>query len=234
MHATTLIHFFLALAATAKPIIPDRPTDVVVHETRDVNALGLVTRTDLEDGDSSKCPKAILIYARGSTEPGNIGITVGPVLVAAMQLAIPDIWIQGVGGPYTADLLANFLPEGTNAASINEAKRLFQMSHAKCPDTPVVTAGYSQGAVVVGYALSKLDGATQKQVVGTALFGYTKNKQLGGRIPNFPIDRTRVFCLPTDIVCDGALFVLPAHFLYGVDAAIPAPQFLLGQIQKLG
>lgn len=59
-----------------------------------------------------------------------------------MQLAIPDIWIQGVGGPYTADLLANFLPEGTNAASINEAKRLFQMSHIKCPDTPVVTAGY--------------------------------------------------------------------------------------------
>jgi hypothetical protein len=59
-----------------------------------------------------------------------------------MQLAIPDIWIQGVGGPYKADLLANFLPEGTNAASINEAKRLFQMSHAKCPDTPVVTAGY--------------------------------------------------------------------------------------------
>lgn len=59
-----------------------------------------------------------------------------------MQLAIPDIWIQGVGGPYTADLLANLLPEGTNAASINEAKRLFQMSHAKCPDTPVVTAGY--------------------------------------------------------------------------------------------
>lgn len=72
MHATTLIHFLLALAATAKPIIPDRPTDVVVHETRDVNTLGLVTRTDLEDGDSSKCPKAILIYARGSTEPGNI------------------------------------------------------------------------------------------------------------------------------------------------------------------
>lgn len=93
---------------------------------------------------------------------------------------------------------------------------------------------YSQGAVVVGYALSKLDGAVQKQVVGAALFGYTKNKQLGGRIPNFPIIRTRVFCLPTDIVCDGALFVLPAHFIYGVDAAIPAPQFLLGQIQKLG
>jgi cutinase len=72
MHIATLIHFLLALAATAIPIIPERPTDVVVRETSEVDALGLVTRTDLENGDSSKCPKAILIYARGSTEPGNI------------------------------------------------------------------------------------------------------------------------------------------------------------------
>jgi hypothetical protein len=72
MHIASLIHFLLALAATAKPIIPGRPTDIVVRETSEIDALGLVTRTDLEDGDSSKCPKAILIYARGSTEPGNI------------------------------------------------------------------------------------------------------------------------------------------------------------------
>lgn len=32
----------------------------------------LLVRTDLETGSSSKCPKAILIYARGSTEPGNM------------------------------------------------------------------------------------------------------------------------------------------------------------------
>lgn len=29
-------------------------------------------RNDLENGDSSDCPDAILIYARGSTEPGNM------------------------------------------------------------------------------------------------------------------------------------------------------------------
>jgi cutinase len=60
-------------------------------------------------------------------------------------------------------------------------------------------------------------------VLGAALFGYTKNKQLGGRILNFPTDRTKVLCLPTDLVCDGALFILPAQFLYGTDAAIPGP-----------
>jgi cutinase len=61
-----------------------------------------------------------------------------------MQLAVPGIWIQGVGGPYKADLAPNFLPEGTTDASIDEAKRLFQMAYNKCPDTPVVTAGYRQ------------------------------------------------------------------------------------------
>lgn len=53
-----------------------------------------------------------------------------------------SIWIQGVGGPYDADLAPNFLPKGTNQRSIDEAKRLFTMAHDKCPDTPVVTAGY--------------------------------------------------------------------------------------------
>ncbi|KAF9771511.1 hypothetical protein IL306_010852 [Fusarium sp. DS 682] len=213
--------------------MPTASTQEKALASRDVSMLvarDLLTRNDLENGDPSKCPKAILIYARGSTEPGNLGITVGPILVEAMQIAIPDIWIQGVGGPYTADLASNFLPDGTNAASINEAKRLFQMSHDKCPDTPVVAAGYSQGTVVVGYALTQLADAVQNQVVGAALFGYTKNKQLGGRIPDYPTDRTKVFCLPADLVCDGALFILPAHFLYGPDAAIPGPQFLAGRV----
>lgn len=59
-----------------------------------------------------------------------------------MQVAIPGIWIQGVGGPYNADLVSNFLPQGTNPGAINEAKRLFQVARSKCRNTPVVAAGY--------------------------------------------------------------------------------------------
>ncbi|KAF5561788.1 cutinase [Fusarium napiforme] len=251
MRVSFILSFLLA-GATALPTAPSNKERAV--DAQDANLLearDLLNRNDLENGDSSNCPPAILIYARGSTEPGNLGITVGPILAEAMRLAIPDIWIQGVGGPYTADLAPNFLPEGTTDASIDEAKRLFQMAYDKCPDTPVVTAGYrqviplinlvficsfcafnSQGTVVVGYALSELKGAVQNQVVGAALFGYTKNEQLGGRIPNYPTDRTKIFCLPTDLVCDGTLFILPAHFLYGVDAAGPGPEFLVGQINE--
>jgi hypothetical protein len=48
------------------------------------------------------------------------GITVGPILDGAMQLTIPDIWIQGASVAYKADLLTSFLPDETDAASINE------------------------------------------------------------------------------------------------------------------
>ncbi|KAF5697003.1 cutinase [Fusarium globosum] len=212
MRAAFILSFLLA-SSTALPTASIDERAVAAQDANLLQARDLLNRNDLENGDSSNCPTAILIYARGSTEPGNLGITVGPILAEAMQLAIPDIWIQGVGGPYKADLAPNFFPEGTTDASIDEAKRL-------------------QGTVVVGYALSELDGAVQNQVVGAALFGYTKNEQLGGRIPNYPTERTKIFCLPTDLVCDGTLFILPAHFLYGADAAVPGPEFLVGQIQK--
>lgn len=70
------------------------------------------------------------------------GITAGPVLASALERNFDDIWIQGVGGPYAALLSPNFLPTGTDRQSINEAKRLFNMAHTKCPDTPIVASGY--------------------------------------------------------------------------------------------
>ncbi|KAH6990279.1 cutinase [Ilyonectria destructans] len=193
----------------------------------------LSSRNDLESGSSSACPKAILIFARGSTEAGNMGVTAGPVLASALEDKYGNgIWIQGVGGAYTAALSPNFLPQGTNQASINEAKRLFTLANTKCPNTPVVTGGYSQGTAVVANALSELSSAIQTQVKGAVLFGYTKNLQNLGRIPNYPTSRTKVYCEAADAVCYGTLFILPAHFLYVDDAAVAAPRFLINQISS--
>lgn len=71
--------FALALAAFGSAL----PTDV--RTTRDVEIardLGLdsdlqgrslsIFQNDLEKGSDKDCPTAILIYARGSTEPGNM------------------------------------------------------------------------------------------------------------------------------------------------------------------
>ena len=149
-----------------------------------------------------------------------------------MEREFRNIWIQGVGGPYTADVSPNFLPKGTNSQSIGEAKRLINMAYEKCPSTPVVVAGYSQGTAVVGNALTELSGPAKDNVVGAALFGYTKNLQNRGKIPNYPESRTQVYCSLTDAVCTGTLFILPGHFLYMDDAAGAAPRFLTRQINS--
>ena len=53
----------LAALASAIPIEESMPL-----EARQLS----ITRNDLEQGDSGNCPKAILIFARGSTEAGNM------------------------------------------------------------------------------------------------------------------------------------------------------------------
>lgn len=238
MKTLTLFLSIYAALTSALPVDVPATRDVQIARDLDLPETDLQGRTlnlirnDLEDGTPSSCPSAILIYARGSTEPGNMGITVGPVLTRALESEFPDsIWIQGVSSPYDALISPNLLPKGTNQKSINEAKRLFRLAREKCPDTPVVTAGYSQGSAVVGNALTELDAETRDQVVGAALFGYTKNLQNSGQIVGYPKERTEVFCEPGDAVCWGTLFVLPGHLLYLDEAADEAPRFLAGRIR---
>ena len=69
------------------------------------------------------------------------------------------------------------------------------------------------------------------RVTGATLFGYTKNRQNSGRIPEYPADRTRVFCARGDLVCEGQLIVVAPHlFTYGDDARGPGAEFLASRI----
>ncbi|EEY23076.1 cutinase [Verticillium alfalfae VaMs.102] len=212
----------LAVALPVEPAAEEAEVLVSRNELAVLEARQSSTRSELESGSSSRCPRAILIYARGSTEPGNMGITAGPTLASALtrEYGSAGIWIQGVGGPYGAELSPNFLPSGTDRASINEAKRLFTLANT------------NQGTAVVGNALSELSSAVQNQVKGAVLFGYTKNLQNLGRIPNFPTAKTEIYCAISDAVCWGTLFILPAHFSYNADAAGAAPRFLIRQIVR--
>jgi cutinase len=139
--------------------------------------------------------------------------------------------VQGVGGPYTAGLGDNGLPAGTSQAAIDEAKRMFAMANEKCPDAAVVAGGYSQGTAVMSNSVSELPSEQKDQLKGVVLFGYTKNAQNKGQIPNFPADKLKVFCNEGDQVCTGSLVVAAPHFAYGQVAATEAPQFLE---QKIG
>jgi cutinase len=56
-----------AVLATASPIVIPEAEAIELQARQ----LGL-SSTELESGSSSACPKAILIFARGSTETGNL------------------------------------------------------------------------------------------------------------------------------------------------------------------
>ena len=133
---------FLALAsflgfAAALPLKNDTITKVVTLAAS-------TTRTELEDGSSSACPKAIFIFGRGSTEPGNMGDGIGLAMSDALEAyyGASNVWVQGIGGAYTAGLLENLLSQGTSQGAIDEGKRLFVLANTKCPNSAVVSAGY--------------------------------------------------------------------------------------------
>ena len=72
---------------------------------------------------------------------GTLGIPLGNALKA--RYGSSSVWVQGVGGPYGATLAGNFEPRGAPAASIAEGVRLLNLARSKCPNSKVVSGGYS-------------------------------------------------------------------------------------------
>ncbi|PVI00313.1 carbohydrate esterase family 5 protein [Periconia macrospinosa] len=206
--------------------IPVEPS--IVHRQAVVTS-----RTELESGSASACPKVIFIWARGSTEPGNMGDGLGPTMADVLEAkyGASNVWVQGVGGPYNAGLLENLGSKGTSQAAIDEAKRLFVLASTKCPSSKIVSAGYSQGSAVIAGAIPDLTAAQRNKVIGIVFFGYTRNKQNNGGISSYPQSNLQVYCdNGGDLVCEGTLLITASHFSYDDEAAGVAPQFLISKI----
>jgi len=177
------------------------------------------TQNDLQSGT---CKKVILIFARASTEPGNMGMSMGPVVCSGLKKNFPDqVACQGVGGAYSAGLAENVAPAGTTPAAIAEATKMFTTANSKCPQAVLVAGGYSQGTAVMMNSISKLPANIKSKLAGVVLFGYTKNGQKKGGIPDFPQGKIHVYCSSSDGVCNGALLVTAGHFSYMGDGSGP-------------
>jgi cutinase len=243
--------FSTAMATLLAGTVAAMPTAI---ERRQFGFGGLGGTGSTANELSSGCKKITFIFARGSTEIGNMvsrdnsnpqtwhpkltshpqGSTVGPPTCDGLKKAYSnDVACQGVGGAYTASVGSNALPGGTTPAAYNEAIGIFEKAASQCPDTIIVAAGYSQGAAVMVNAVSKLDASVQNRVAGVVLYGNTRNRQENGKIPNFPPEKAKTYCNASDGVCGGALLVTAGHLTYTRDVS-SAVQYLQGQISAQG
>ncbi|KPM40477.1 hypothetical protein AK830_g6084 [Neonectria ditissima] len=178
------------------------------------------TRDDL--ARNAPCSDISVIFARGTTEPGNVGLVTGPPFFDALsaQLGNTSLTVQGVEYPAT---FAGFNLNGTEGVPSMTA--FVNQTITRCPGTKMVMSGYSQGALVVRSTAELLPAETMSKVNSIVTFGDPQNQApiTGGE------GKTMVICLAKDSVCNGG-FINVAHLTYGseVDAAA---QFV---VQKAG
>jgi hypothetical protein len=106
--------------------------------TLSFGALTSANQNDVADGGA--CKAMTVLFARGTTELGNMGSVAGPPFVSAIGAMMGgDVAVQGI--EYPADI-PGFLAGGDKGGSTLMAQMVGQV-RAKCPDTNLVMAGYS-------------------------------------------------------------------------------------------
>jgi len=171
------------------------------------------------------CSKNILIFAKGTFEPGSYGVFVGPSFTSGL----PSGWTTA-GVSYDANVPGDFclgLPGGM------VAKDMINQAVQKCPNSDIYLSGYSQGAMVVRNGLAYANQEAKSHVKGVVTFG---DPFSGSPIKgwNGPI---KVFCNSGDTVCGGNFEIAAGHLSYGMDTSAGLAQMaLLGMVggSKLG
>jgi len=175
------------------------------------------------------------VWARGSAEPAPLGPIIGQRLETALKKKLPGMKTFPV--MYAASLLTNISPARTDQASIDEGKKAFEKANSECPSAKIIAGGYSQGAAVMHNTIGltkSLSEAIKSKIVGVALFGDTRNQQDKGHIPNFPNERSKVWCNKDDGVCGGQLVVNAGHMSYDQKYIEEAAEWLAQRVNGGG
>ncbi|TID22024.1 carbohydrate esterase family 5 protein [Venturia nashicola] len=184
--------------------------------------------TDVTDG---VCKPITLIFARGTTEPGNMGLIVGPPLAAAMQTTFgaDKVAIQGVD--YLADIpgAASGALAPQDAAGAKTMIALIKTLTTACPTTKIVLSGYSQGAEQVRGALGGMTFGSSEigMVRAVVTFGDPLRRD---EFLNIEKERTRVNCVGGDLVCDELFVVSAAHLSYGANGDVEGSVGFVGGV----
>jgi Cutinase len=139
------------------PEVPKQDTGVMSNLMGGLNKIWRGFAGDSHTGSfTGTCAPNVLIFSKGTLEPGQYGITVGPIITSGLPSdwsTYPVVYDADVPGDYCLGL-----PGGMVAKDIiNEAAK-------KCPNSKLFVSGYSQGAMVVRNGLARASDFAKSRV----------------------------------------------------------------------
>lgn len=175
---------------------------------------------------AAPCGDVHVVAARGTGEPGTLGIIVGDPVYSAVRRELFGRSTTSYAVNYPADVSSSSPTRG-NIDLVNHVTR----QAASCPNQRLVLVGYSQGANVVSNSIgvssegaavgapiaATIPASVEPRVAAVVVFGPPIGA-LGKHITGTYQSRTKEYCAFGDPVCmRGGLDIL-AHLSYGDDA----------------
>ncbi|UNI18325.1 Cutinase [Purpureocillium takamizusanense] len=193
------------------------PVNVAIKDVCGVLTAGelfLATTFGIPTTENDACGDVTLMFARGTCDPGNVGVLTGPFFFKALEEKLQgsgrSLGVQGVAYPASVD---GYLT-GSPGNGENFAHAIRDVA-TKCPSTKIVLSGYSQGGMVVHGATTNLDASVMSRVSAVVIFGDPYAKRA---VDNIDASKVHVICHEGDNICDNGPIILPQHLTYALDA----------------
>lgn len=193
---TSVLSLAAALAATVTAVPVSEPSTFQIYKAKVANKFvrrQYTSDTENQLNDGTACRAVTIIYARGTSETGNVGELVGPPFfdAVAADIGTDNLAVQGVdysasiagflegGDPTGSTLMASLVeqvcldavPRPYSQSPINGSYFLNSTTNTlnpqaltQCPDTKVVMSGYSQGGQLVHNAAAMLSATVSAEV----------------------------------------------------------------------
>ncbi|RDW65436.1 cutinase-2 [Coleophoma crateriformis] len=158
---------------------------------------------------NTSCKAMTVIFARGTTEAGNVGTLSGPPFFANLSMIVGENNLAVQGVEYPANVQG--FTAGGDANGSKLMAQLVGQAQTKCPNTKVVMSGYSQGGQLVHNAAKMLTAAQASNVNSVLIFGDPLN---GTAVAQISPAKVKVVCHSGDNICQGGTQIKQAHLTY--------------------
>ncbi|KAJ6438782.1 carbohydrate esterase family 5 [Purpureocillium lavendulum] len=179
----------------------------------------------IPSSENDPCGDVTVLFARGTCDPGNVGVLTGPWFFKALgeklQASGRSLGVQGFAYPASVDGYLTGSP-GNGQKFANAIRSVA----TKCPKTKLVLGGYSQGGMVVHDAASNLSADVMSRVSAVVIFGDPYSSR---PVDNIDSSRVRIICHQGDNICENGPIILLPHLTYAADAG-SAADFVVSKV----